>query len=98
MYPQPRTRTRNTDTSKITVEMATKKTKEKKPVAYLIGVIADQDDSWELTAKKDCKAIQFTIPIPGEVLNKAAVRYLNLNLDRFIKLAPSLPDGVSQQN
>lgn len=77
---------------------AQKQPKKEKKIVYLVGVIADQDDAWELVAKKTCKAQQFTLPIPGDVFNKEAVKFLNGNLTRFLVMADSLPEGVSHQN
>lgn len=73
--------------------------KNKKQIVHLVAVLTDKPDAWEMKVKDQARGMQFTIAIPGPVLNKKDITFINNNLQRFIDERLSVkPNQVNNLN
>ena len=68
-------------------------TKTKAPKLFLVAVLTDKPDAWDIKVLKEAKGMQFTVAIAGEVLNKVDTKFINANIQRFTELKAELPKG-----
>jgi len=70
--------------------------KYKAPI-FLVGIVTNEPDAWEILAKKESKSLQFVVPLQAYKMDKTDIKFINANLRRFIEVEPSLKEGEVMQ-
>lgn len=71
--------------------------KLKKSQVFLVGIVTNQPDGWEIIAKKESKSMTFVVPLQGTKIDKTDIKFINNNLKHFLELEPEIKDAENIQ-